>query len=195
VLIHIVDATAGMEAALDALRAVTSELDAFSATLAAKPTLVALNKVDVPEGLSTVGELRAGPLPDAFAIAAATGEGTRELLRAAAALVWEERAREAAARAVAPPAEAPQRVYQQRRRGLGEFGVERDGEMYVVRGREVERAVAMTDLGNEDAVAHLQRRLRQAGVDEALRRAGATEGDTVRIGAAEFDWSDEDSPQ
>jgi GTP-binding protein len=194
VLVHLVDATAGADAALDALRQVTDELRAFSETLAAKPTLVALNKVDVPESDEAAAALIAGPLPGAFRIAAATGEGTLELLRAAADRVWAERAREATERAAAAashPAE-PQRVYQQRRRGLGEFTVARDEEVYVVRGRELERAVAMTDLGSEEGVTRLQRRLRQAGVDQALRRAGAAQGDTVRIGDAEFDWSDED---
>jgi GTPase len=194
VLVHLVDATAGAEAALDALRQVTTELRAFTETLAGKPTLVALNKVDVPEGAAAADALLAGPLPGAWRIAAATGEGTRELLRAAADRVWAERAREAAERAAAAGSQpvAPQRVYQQRRRGLGEFGVERAEEVYVVRGREVERAVAMTDLESEEGVIRLQRRLRQAGVDEALRKAGAGQGDTVRIGEVEFEWSDED---
>jgi GTPase len=193
VLVHVVDATAGPEAALEALRQVTEELRAFSPALVAKPTLVALNKVDVPEGAAAVEALRAGPLPGALAIAAATGEGTRELLRAAARQVVAERAREAAERteAAARP-QAPERVYQQRRRRLGEFSVARDGEVYAVRGRELERAVAMTDMDSEEAVSRLQRRLRQAGVDAALRTAGAAEGDTVRIGAVEFEWSDED---
>ena len=193
VLVHVVDATGGADGALAALDQVTAELRAFSEPLSAKPTLVALNKVDVPEGAAVAEELRAGPLPDAFAIAAATHEGTADLLRAAAARVDEERAREAAERAAsAASAPEPQRVYQQRRRGLGDFGVEAQSGVYVVRGREVERAVAMTDTNNDEALSRLQRRLRQAGVDEALRRAGATQGDTVRIGEVEFEWSDED---
>jgi GTP-binding protein len=194
VLVHLVDASAGAGAALEALRQVDAELRAFSETLAAKPTLVALNKMDVPEAAAAAEELVRGPLPDAFRIAAAGHEGTGELLDAAAARVAQARAEEAAARAAAAssPADAPQRLYQQRRRGLGEFTVEADEGVYVVRGRDVERAVAMTDLDNEEALTRLQRRLRQAGVDEALRRAGAAQGDTVRIGEIEFDWSDED---
>ena len=150
VLVHVVDCTAGPAGALEALRQVGEELRAFSPTLAAKPALVALNKVDVPEGAGAADELLAGALPDAFRIAAATREGTAELLRAAATRVSAERAREAAERAEAAAVQpAPERVYQ-------------------------------------------QRRLRQAGVDRALRGAGAAEGDTVRIGAVEFEWSDED---
>jgi GTP-binding protein len=198
VLVHLVDASAGTEAALQALAQVTAELGAFSETLAGKPTLVALNKVDTAEGAANAAELAAGALPDAWQIAAATGEGTRDLLSAAAARVAEERAREAAERAEAAGVSAgvaagePQRVYTQRRRGLGDFRVADDGGVYHVAGRAIERAVAMTDLDSEEAVVRLQRRLRQAGVDEALRKAGARPGDTVRIGEIEFEWSDED---
>ena len=202
VLVHVVDASQGAEAALLALRQVTEELRAFSPTLAAKPTLVALNKVDLPEGAAAAAELVAGgEVVGAIPIAAAVEEGTRELIDAAAQRVWRERAAEASARAAAASAAAiePQRVYRQRGRGaggLGEFAVNREDDgTYRVSGAALERAVAMTDLDSEEAVARLQRRMRQAGVDKALRGAGATEGDTVRIGAVEFDWSDEDSPE
>jgi len=197
VLVHVVDASAGSDDALRALEQVTAELRAFSETLAAKPTLVALNKVDLPDGAQAAAQLGAGALPEAWTIAAATGEGTRELILAAAVRVAEERAAEAVARtaAAATGAAEPQRVYRQRRRGgLGAFTVVREVGAYRVLGADVERAVAMTDLDSEEGVARLQRRLRQAGVDTALREAGCGEGDTVRIGEAEFDWSDEDAP-
>ena len=202
VLVHLVDASAGPAAALTALAQVSAELHAFSPALAAKPTLVALNKVDLPAGAAAAAELVAGPLPDALRMAAATGEGTRELLSAAAQRVWEERAAEAASRTAAASgagaAEAvePERVYRQRRRGLGDFTVVRaEEDVFQVLGEGVERAVAMTDMGSDEAVAHLQRRLRTAGVDAALREAGAREGHTVRIGQVEFEWSDEDTPE
>jgi GTP-binding protein len=196
VLVHVVDASLGGDGVQRATEQVTGELRAFSATLAAKPSLLALNKVDLAEAAATARSLAAAGR--AWPIAAATGEGTRELLDAAAALVFAARAGEAAHRAAAAGAGQhgePERVYRQRRRGggLGEFTVVREDAAYRVLGEAVERVVAMTDLDSEEAVARLQRRLRQAGVDDALRRAGCGEGDTVRIGEAEFDWSDADA--
>ena len=47
----------------------------------------------------------------------------------------------------------------------------------------------MSDLTDPDALAHVQRRLRRLGVDKALTRAGAREGDAVRIGDLTFDFS------
>jgi GTP-binding protein len=67
--------------------------------------------------------------------------------------------------------------------------VERDGERaWVVVGRSARRAVALSDLTNPEALAYAQGRLRRLGVDRALVRAGARDGDRVRIGDFEFDY-------
>jgi GTP-binding protein len=67
--------------------------------------------------------------------------------------------------------------------------VERDIDgAFVVRGRPAERAVALSDLTNAQALDYAQNRLRRLGVDRALSRAGAREGDLVRIGAFEFSY-------
>jgi GTP-binding protein len=70
--------------------------------------------------------------------------------------------------------------------------VERDpsGALLVV-GREAERAVALSDLTDAQALAYVQERLRRLGVDRALVRAGAKEGDVVRIGAFSFEYRDD----
>ena len=64
-------------------------------------------------------------------------------------------------------------------------------EGYLVLGRRLERMVAMTDLGNDEAVRYLHRRLQRIGVIDRLREMGAEEGDTVAVGDVEFAFSDE----
>ena len=72
------------------------------------------------------------------------------------------------------------------------YRVERDdGGTWTVIGRQAERAVALSDLTNVDAMDEAQRRLRALGVDKALARAGAQPGDTVRIGRLAFDYEDD----
>jgi GTP-binding protein len=67
--------------------------------------------------------------------------------------------------------------------------VDRDTDgAFIVRGRPAERAVALSDLTNAQALAYAQQRLRRLGVDRALARAGAHQGDLVRIGAFEFEY-------
>ncbi len=69
---------------------------------------------------------------------------------------------------------------------------EADGTWRVV-GRQAERAVALSDLTNPEALAFVQHRLSRLGVDRALARAGVVEGDVVRIGGFSFDYSDDAS--
>jgi GTP-binding protein len=189
VLVHIVDASAGEEAARAALATVRAELASFSAVLAARERLVALNKVDVPEGRAAAAAVGASE-PAALAISAAGGEGVEELLGTVATLVAEARRESAVAAPVA--ADAPEhRVYRHRPRRLGDVSVAREDDAWRVHGEALEREVAMTDLNSEDAVARLQRRLKVAGVDAALAAAGCVEGDTVRVGRAEFTYAED----
>ena len=67
------------------------------------------------------------------------------------------------------------------------YQVERTEEGFRVTGKGIERLVARYDLGNEDALAHLERRLRGIGVLGALEAEGFTAGDDVRIAGVEFD--------
>jgi len=70
----------------------------------------------------------------------------------------------------------------------GGFRIVRDEEgVFVVEGEEVAKLVARYDLDNEDALAHLERRLRGLGVIRALEAAGFEPGDDVEIAGVVFD--------
>jgi len=68
-----------------------------------------------------------------------------------------------------------------------------DGALRVV-GRAAERAVALSDVTRPDAVAYVRGRLDRLGVPRALVRAGARDGDEVRIGGFSFDYRPDDAP-
>jgi GTPase len=63
-----------------------------------------------------------------------------------------------------------------------------DERIFRVRGRRIERIVAMTDLTNPDAVEMLQGTLKRMGILAALEAEGVTSGDTVRFGNVELEW-------
>jgi GTP-binding protein len=71
------------------------------------------------------------------------------------------------------------------------FRVEAEGQgTWRVRGQAIERAAEMTYWEFPEAVRRFQRILERLGVDDALRRAGAKQGDNVRIGGYELEWQD-----
>jgi GTP-binding protein len=70
--------------------------------------------------------------------------------------------------------------------------VERIGDRsFRVSGRGIERLVARYDLGNEEALAYLERRLRGIGVIDALQGEGFEPGDEVEIAGVAFDLDPE----
>ncbi len=144
-----------------------------------RPRLVALNKIDVPDGRDiasfVVDELRDRGLR-VFEVSAASGEGMRELTFAMAEIV-------AAARAERPKVEASRIVLRPRAvDGGGDFTVTETGEGWRVRGEKPERWVRQTDFSNDEAVGFLADRLNRLGVESKLVELGAVEGDTVLIG-------------
>jgi GTP-binding protein len=193
VLVHVIDLVP-MEPGRDPehdLAALEAELRAFDPELANRSALVAANKIDVPEGRERLQEAEAAAakrgLP-MFAISAATGEGMPALLYAMAEAVAVSRAAQAAEAERSPrrPAtvaepEAP-------------IEVVREAGAWRVLGDRPARWVAMADLDNPDAVAFLQRRLRNAGVDDLLAEAGAEPGDEVLVGDTAFEYEPNAQP-
>ena len=171
--------------AVEAYRTVRAELEAYKPEVAAKPEVVAANKLDLPGAREGYEALKAA-LPDRRVVGTSTvtNEGIPELLAAVGETL-------AGLPKEAEPAEAPGvRVYRLAPEEEGAFQVERtpDGT-FRVSGRRVDRLVAMTDLASEEGVEHLQRQLARLGVCEALERAGVQVGDTVQIAGWETEWS------
>ena len=69
---------------------------------------------------------------------------------------------------------------------------EEEPGVFRVAGPQVERMVVQTDWENEEAITFLQHRLKRVGVDDALRRAGALDGDEIRIVGYSFDYESPD---
>ena len=72
-----------------------------------------------------------------------------------------------------------------------EFEVERDDDgAFVLSGYTIERLFIMTDFNFDQSVRKFARQLRGMGVDDALRKRGAKDGDTVRLLDFEFEFVD-----
>jgi GTP-binding protein len=152
-------------------RILLGELGAYRPELAQRPRVLVGSKLDAPG---------AEPQGVELAVSAVTGEGIRPLLGALARLVGEARA--------SRPTPTRYAVHRPVPAGVA---VERDADgAWAVRGRPAQRAVALSDLTDPEALAYAQGRLRSLGVDRALARAGARPGDRVRIGDFEFDYQD-----
>ncbi len=72
---------------------------------------------------------------------------------------------------------------------LEAFTVSREEAGFRVRGLALERLVGKADIENPEALAYLQEVIERAGLNAALRRAGAGPGDTVLVGEREFEFA------
>jgi GTP-binding protein len=70
------------------------------------------------------------------------------------------------------------------------FTVSQTEDGWVVTGKAIERAAAMTYWEHRESVRRFQRLMETVGVEEALRDAGVEEGDTVYVGEYTLEWQD-----
>ncbi|MCU1357308.1 MAG: GTP-binding protein Obg/CgtA [Acidimicrobiales bacterium] len=155
-------------------RILLGELEGYRPELLWRPRVVVGSRVDIADPDRHAGW-------DGATFSAVTGAGIPSLLGSVAEAVRGARAAE--------PAPEPFVVHRPQPEGIT---IERtDAGGYVVHGRAVERAVALSDLTNLEALSYVQERLKKLGVDRALARAGAQDGDAVQIGRFAFDYAAE----
>jgi GTP-binding protein len=193
VLVHVLDC-ATLESDRDPLRdfdVIEKELALYEAEipLANRPRIIALNKIDLPDG-EAMAEMVISNLQGrgykVFPVSAATREGLPALLNAMAEAISSFRSQQEVVErtriVLTPPA-------------IDDSGFDvvanKDGS-FTVTGAKVERWVAQTDFSNREAIGYLADRLARAGVEKQLFKVGAREGSEVRIGSGDdavvFDW-------
>lgn len=187
-IVHVIDCATyepGRDPLTD-LAVIEAELVAHGG-LEDRPRMVALNKVDVPDGAELAAmvepDLRAQGLP-VFRVSTKSGEGLKALTFAMAELV-------AKRRAAAPPPEPKRIVIRPKPVDGGvEFTVAKQGDgeggfVWRVRGDKPERWVRQTDFTNPEAVGYLADRFARLGIEDELLAMGALAGDAVAIGGGD----------
>jgi len=188
-LLHLVDlADPARKSPEEAFVEIEDELSAYEVDLTDKPRIVVGTKMDLEESRRAWPDFCSwieSRGHQTVAVSAATHKGVDQLLR----LTWNElldtRSEE----------DETGISHDRRPKGFRVYGppdagprvLKEDGE-WVVRDERFERWVVMSDLDNDEAVDHLNRRLKRAGLYEILEEAGVKEGDVVRIGEVAFEY-------
>ncbi len=177
--VHLLDGT--RPDPLQDMDVINRELAQFREDFAAKPQVVAVNKIDVPDAARRTAELRellTARHIEPFFISAATGEGVRPLLERVAqelsTLVEEE--------------PSPTLPVVKPRPLRARFTVSVSNDVYRVSGERLEAFAEMMPLDQEEGQAEFWRRLTRWGVVAALKRAGIQPGAKVCLGRTEVEW-------
>ena len=206
-IVQVVDLTGDWEGRdpLEDYEVIKRELALYADELARRPRVVVANKVDAPgteevadelarrvraDSIEAAGgdEFAESPLdPRLYRVSALTGAGVDGLKAALATKVHELRE---AARAEQAGQVRFDQVWELRRdaRDKRFEVVQEEPHAFRVVGGQVERMVVQTDWDNEEAIVFLQHRLKRLGVEEALEKAGAVDGDEIRICGVAFDF-------
>ena len=195
-IMHVVDVTGGYEGrdVIEDYATINAELAAYASELAVRPQVVVANKCDLPGCEEAVERLRAAAEADGhefFAVSAATGLGLDALVNRVAAMVADLRREVAAAE---PECDLPETWERDRQRRDKRMVIRREERhVWRVSGAAIERMVVQTDWDNDEAVAFLQHRFDRCGLDLQLAKAGAVNGDEIRILGFAFTYEGEDA--
>jgi GTP-binding protein len=183
-LIHVVDVSGseGRDPVLD-FETINEELRRYSPELAARPMLVAANKIDIVDDSARLEAFRLYIEQqglELFEISAATQRGVRELISAAAAKL-----------AHLPPVIVYEPEYVEKEEILSpeDLEIRVSGGVWTIEGKWLEKLVSNTNFSDNESMAFFERQMREAGVYDRLEEMGISEGDTVSFCGMEFEYA------
>lgn len=190
VIIHIVDAagTEGRDPVAD-VYAINRELEAYNPDIAARPQVIAANKIDAiyDSENNPIDRIRGEFEPKGIAvypISAVSGQGVKELLYHVNKML----------EGLGEKTTVFEQEYFPEQEALldsdGPCTVvyDRDVDEYVVEGPRIEKMLGYTNLDSEKGFAFFQNFLKDTGILQQLEELGIQDGDTVRMYGLKFDY-------
>lgn len=185
-LLHVIDVSGSENRnPVEDFKIINNELKKYSEKLATRKQIIVANKVDSMQDESLFKDLEDMAKKEdlkIFKVSAVTGEGLKELFKYVSELVKTLPKEEIV--------EGEERVVYTLEEDRDEFEIIKDGPEYVVIGPAVDRLMGRVNLEDNESLYYFQKTLRNLGIDEALKKEGVKEGDTVRFNDWEFAWYD-----
>ncbi|MBN3525671.1 GTPase ObgE [Paenibacillus apiarius] len=194
IIVHVVDmaGTEGRDPFEDWVK-INEELELYNEKLAERPQIVAANKMDMPEAEEQLAIFKEKVRDktsrdiDVVPISSLTKMGVQELLYKAMDML-EQLPETPEVEEVAEVEERKIYRFDKKAQSQSEFTIRRENEMFVVESEAIEGMLKRLQMNSHDAILKFARTLRKMGVDEELRKRGATDGTIIRIGEFEFEF-------
>lgn len=186
ILVHLLDGAA--DDPIADFNQINAELSLYDERLSEKPQIVVMNKMDLPE-VAARWEVVRSDLEERGITPIGISALARDNIDSVIQRVFQEYAE-------LPQSDASYRLEEtipiyDLEDDAPVFEISRDDDgSFLVTGKRIERAAAMTYWDHEEAVLRFQKILEVLGVSEALQKAGVVPGDTVFIGDFELEWTD-----
>ena len=185
-LLHVIDVsgTEGRNPVAD-FETINEELKKYSEKLSKRKQIIVANKIDSLQDEKLYNELENLAKEkniEIYKISAATGQGIKELLKRVSEVLKE-----------LPKEELytieERKIYTLQDEKDG-YAIKKEEDIYVVDGPAVQRVMRRVNLEDNESMYYFQKCLDELGVNEALKKSGVKEGDTVRVVDWELEWYD-----
>ncbi len=184
VLIHLIDGSQVTSKNLfQNYQIIENELKKYATSLEKKEKIVVINKCDLTEVRAKKEWIKKLFLEKGLAvtfISAVSGEGVRELIYQLNNLIYIADKKESEELIIKQQKKLPHYRYE------SDFVIKKEGELFVIEGEKIVKMASQYDLNNTQALEYLQKKLKNLGIEKALRKKGVSDGDRVRIGDKDF---------
>lgn len=162
---------------------IRKELEKFSPKLIEKQEIIVANKMDIELSLDNLKKFKEKVKEPIYEISAIKNEGLDNLINALKELVKNTKDE------VLYELDNQESHVLYKFKREKPFTIEKDKEVFVIKGEQVEKLFKMTNFNTEESYVRFSNKLRRMGLDDELEKLGIKEGDIVRILDYEFEWT------
>lgn len=185
-LLHVIDVS-GSEGRnpVEDLKIINNELKKYSEKLSKRKQIIVANKIDSMQDetlYKELSKLAKKEKLEIFKISAVTGEGIKELLNKVSQELKELPKEDLV------EVEKDKKIYELK--DESQFTIYKEGKIFVVDGPAVQRVMRRVNVEDNESLHYFHKCLDDLGVNQALKKAGVQEGDTVRVVDWELEWYD-----
>ena len=157
------------------------ELKNYNEKLIKKPSIIIANKMDIEGAKENLKEFKKKVKNiKIFEISALEKQGIEDVMDYLGDLVYET--------AAEPVVDETESFVLYKFKEEKPFTIEKDGDVFVIKGKQIEKLLEMTRFSTEEAERRFANKLRRMGIDDELIKNGIKEGDKVRILDMEFEF-------
>lgn len=168
---------------IDDYENIVKELESFDERLVNKPSIIIANKMDLPNAVDNLEKFRKKyPDKEIYEISAIKHEGFETLIIRLADIVENTNTVEL----YKEEDYASHTLY--KFNDSKPYTITRENDLWVIKGKEIEKLFSMTRFTEDESVARFARKLKGMGIEDDLERMGAKRGDEVKIDEYIFEF-------
>jgi GTPase len=184
VIVHIIDGSrVTSENLFQDYQIIENELTKYAPFLEKKEKIVVINKIDLPEVKikeEWIKQLFLEKDITVLFISAVNGEGVQKLIYQLYRSIRITDQREDEKLLTKQQEKLPHYQHEP------DFVIKKEGTVFVIEGVKITKMAYQYDLNNPQALEYFQKKLKNLGIEKALRKKGISDGDRVKIGQKNF---------